>query len=69
MKKLEKKSNWNLFTIILGAGLTFSLFALMMSCGGPKEENTSDQDSIDSAKTTNVAPMDSLAGKDSTTNM
>jgi hypothetical protein len=65
MKNLKSKQN--LFTVILGMGITFGIAALLMSCPGPKnDENKKTQDSLDSVKASVVKTIDTIAAKDTT---
>ena len=56
----------NLFTIICTAGITLGIIALFTACPGSNDEGTSNQDSIDSAKSGKIETMDTVKTVDTT---
>jgi hypothetical protein len=65
MKNLKSKQN--LFTVILGMGITFGIAALLMSCpGSTNDEKTTTQDSLDSVKASVSKTVDTVSTKDTT---
>jgi hypothetical protein len=63
-KSILKKRN--LFTIICNAGITLGIIALFTACPGSNDENSSNVDSIDSAKTGKTQIVDTAKTVDTT---